>query len=105
MDGGEEEKNDVDLRSCTVCSRLESCLEQDCDSGSRMTYMNKGLIGWEVFGEGLADAGTHSCVSKDEVFYANTTYVRRQNILLFLYIWFFVSLQCPYSALAYVSPH
>ena len=25
-----------------------------------MTCMNRGLIGWEVFGEGLADAGTHS---------------------------------------------
>ena len=59
---GKEEENMVDLRSRIVCSRLECCLEQDCDSGSRMTYMNRGLIGWEVLREGLAigmDAGTH----------------------------------------------
>ena len=64
-------ENDVPLRSNVVCSRLESCLEQDCDSGSQMTYMDRGLIGWEVFGEGLAiglDAGTHSRVSEDEIF-------------------------------------
>ena len=44
----EEEENDVDLRDRT------SCLEQDCDSGSRMTCIDRGLIGWEVLREGLA---------------------------------------------------
>ena len=43
-----EEEDDVDLRDRT------SCLEQDCDSGSRMTCMDRGLIGWEVLREGLA---------------------------------------------------
>ena len=44
----EDVENDVDLRDRT------SCLEQDCDSGSRMTCMDRGLIGREIFREGLA---------------------------------------------------